>query len=94
MNDIERRIAAMSSEDKSALLCGLVSALQEDDLDSAHEYLRDWGLEENDETDELEERPPFHEIGQAVYGLGGRRHDHESGFLGRVRLRHVLPGGR
>jgi hypothetical protein len=54
MDDIEKRIAAMSSEDKSALLFGLVTALNDDDLDSAHEYLRDWGMEENDETDELE----------------------------------------
>ena len=47
MNDIEQRIAAMSSQEKSDLLLELVTALHDEDTDRTYKTLREWGLEED-----------------------------------------------
>lgn len=45
-NDIEQRLAAMSSDELRLALTELVTALHDEDTDRAYKVLREWGLEQ------------------------------------------------
>ena len=53
-NDIEQRIAAMSREEKEAVLLELVTALHDENTNRVYQVLRDAGLERDLTPDEVE----------------------------------------